>query len=152
MCCPSPPQAASSQESALVAMQSEKNSTHKSFSTYICMRHMRYINIVPCIYRYILRDQTRLSSILLCFCLSFWLMMRLTMVVKWWHATIMPPSSVPSSYSLFLYFFYTKYRTLKLTVAMGAWRLQQVWITLAAESHKPAHSGPWCDLSFVART
>ena len=48
-------------------------------------------------------------------------------------------------------FFYTKYRTLKLTVAMGAWRLQQVWITLAAESHKPAHSGPWCDLSFVAR-
>ena len=63
------------------------------------MRHMRYINIVPCIYRYILRDQTRLSSILLCFCLSFWLMMRLTMVVKWWHATIMPPSSVPSSYS-----------------------------------------------------
>ena len=48
-------------------------------------------------------------------------------------------------------FSYTKYRTLKLTVAMGAWRLQQVWITLAAESHKPAHSGPWCDLSFVAR-
>ena len=59
--------------------------------------------------------------------------------------------SVPSSYSLLLYFFYTKYRTLKLTVAMGAWRLQQVWITLAAESHKPAHSGPWCDLSFVVR-
>ena len=29
----------------------------------------------------------------------FWLMMRLTMVVKWWLATIMPPSSVPSSYA-----------------------------------------------------
>ena len=49
MCCPSPPQTASSQESALVAMQSEKNSTHKSFQ-YIRMRHVRYINIDPCDY------------------------------------------------------------------------------------------------------
>ena len=58
---------------------------------------------------------------------------------------------VSSIIILYFLYFYTKYRTFKLTVAMGAWRLQQVWITLAAESHKPAHSGPWCDLSFVAR-
>ena len=48
-----------------------------------------------------------------------------------------------------LFPYFRKISEFQLTVAMGEWQFQQVRIALEAGSHKPAHSGPWCDGHFL---
>ena len=89
------------------------------------MRHRRYTNIDPCNLQKHLRDQLRHSIFLLADDETD----NGGKVVACRHnATLVSPIIILS-----LPVFYTKYWTSKLTVAMGAWRFQQVWIALAAE-------------------